>query len=57
LHDRAAAAGCARRIDPDVGTVINVPSDWLNPPGLKAASKVQRQIAALTQCGAAGCGG
>lgn len=26
------------------------PSDWLNPPGLKAASEVQRQIAALAQC-------
>jgi len=50
LHDRAAAAGCAGRIDPDVGTVNDFPSEWLNPSGLKAASEVQRQIALITQC-------
>ncbi|RHW17836.1 endonuclease V [Sphingomonas gilva] len=26
------------------------PSHWLNPPGLKAASQVQREIAEITEC-------
>jgi deoxyribonuclease V len=30
--------------------VNRFPSDWLNPPGLKAASDVQREIAELAEC-------